>query len=170
MEGELQDRRFAPPQARVDDVEPATEGLQLATRGARLRAALIDVVLGVFLVWLVARLTSFDAFATGSASMWTPQLATPLLGIAIFLAVHGWLLVRRGQTVGKVVVKIRIVRPDGTLASPVRVLALRYGVGWLATLVPAAGQIWGLLDALMIFRADHRCLHDRIADTLVVKA
>ena len=30
------------------------------------------------------------------------------------------------------------------------------------------GTIYGLVDVLMIFRASRRCLHDHIADTIVV--
>jgi hypothetical protein len=36
--------------------------------------------------------------------------------------------------------------------------------------IPVIGTIYGLLDVLLIFRASRRCLHDNIADTIVVTA
>jgi hypothetical protein len=34
--------------------------------------------------------------------------------------------------------------------------------------IPFVGNFVGLVDALMIFGEDHRCLHDRIAGTRVI--
>lgn len=169
MTSDVTDGRFAPPQARVDDVEAPADGLQLATRGSRLAAAMVDVLIGAGLLWLVSVLTPFNVWADAGVDMWRLHWQGPLAGLAIFGVVHGWLLVTRGQTVGKALLKIRIVRTDGAKVSPAR-LGLRYGIGWLVSVVPALGQAWGLVDALLIFRASRRCLHDLIADTIVVRA
>ena len=169
MTSDVNDGRFAPPQAHVDDVEAATEGVQLATRGNRLAAAIIDVPIGAALLWVVSQVTPFNPWADAGEGMWSLHVLGPLAGLGIFVAVHGWLLVTRGQTVGKMLMKIRIVRSDGAKVSPGR-LGLRYGIGWLVSVVPALGQAWGLVDALLIFRASRRCLHDLIADTIVVRA
>ena len=40
----------------------------------------------------------------------------------------------------------------------------------MIALVPLVGWMYGLLDVLMIFRDSRKCLHDNIADTIVVKA
>jgi hypothetical protein len=40
----------------------------------------------------------------------------------------------------------------------------------IVSAVPVVGPVLVLADALWIFRADRRCLHDRIADTVVVDA
>jgi uncharacterized RDD family membrane protein YckC len=37
-------------------------------------------------------------------------------------------------------------------------------------MIPLIGWMFTLGDALLIFREDHRCLHDHFADTIVVKA
>ena len=42
--------------------------------------------------------------------------------------------------------------------------------GWAVTMVPFIGGVYALVDCLLIFRASHKCLHDNIADTIVVKA
>jgi uncharacterized RDD family membrane protein YckC len=91
------------------------------------------------------------------------------MGVAAFLAINGWLLATRGQTIGKMLLGLRIVRSDGSAASAGKVIGLRYGLCWLLAFIPLVGGLFGLIDALMIFRADRRCLHDLIADTIVVK-
>jgi uncharacterized RDD family membrane protein YckC len=78
--------------------------------------------------------------------------------------------VRRGQTVGKAALRVRIVRMDGTRANAWHLFGLRYGVGMVATSIPFVGLAYGLVDALMIFRDSRRCLHDLIAGTKVVTA
>lgn len=34
--------------------------------------------------------------------------------------------------------------------------------------IPVAGSIFSLVDVLFIFREDHKCIHDLIADTIVI--
>jgi uncharacterized RDD family membrane protein YckC len=170
MTSDTQDDRFAPPRAHVEDVESAAGGIQLATRGTRLGAAVIDVVVAMAAMWLLSLVTPWNPFDNQGFTWWQPQFVNPALGFVIFMAVNGWLLATRGQTVGKLLLKIRIARPDGTPASPGRVLGLRYGVSSLINIFPIAGQVWGFIDALSIFRRSRRCLHDSIADTIVLKA
>ena len=38
------------------------------------------------------------------------------------------------------------------------------------TFVPIVGAFYALVDCLLIFRESRRCLHDNIADTIVVTA
>ena len=170
MSSDMQDDRFAPPRAHVEDVETAAEGMQLATRRSRFGAAIIDVVIAMAAIWAVSVVTPWNAFNTEGFGWSSPQFLSPALGFLLFMAINGWLLATRGQTVGKSLLKIRIARPDGSPASLGRLLGLRYGVGSAINIIPAAGQIWGILDALLIFRKSQRCLHDSIADTIVLKA
>ncbi len=163
-----QDERFAPPRSYVEDVETPGTGIQLADRTSRLGAAIIDVVLALGAMWLVSLVTPWNPWSA-EASLWSPQLLNSIAGFVLFMAINGFLLATRGQTVGKALLKIRIARPDGTPASMGRVIGLRYGVASVINIVPAAGQVWSVIDALMIFRASRRCLHDSIADTVVLK-
>jgi uncharacterized RDD family membrane protein YckC len=80
------------------------------------------------------------------------------------------LLHRYGQTLGKRLLRIRIVRSDGNPASLGRIVGLRIIVATLPSMVPYLGSFYSITDACFIFREDRRCLHDLIADTLVVKA
>jgi uncharacterized RDD family membrane protein YckC len=162
-------QRYAPPTAEVADVSASGEA-QLAGRGARLGGAIIDGVILLGLWWLVGLMTPWNIFSPKLAQAGVVALlGMQLLGLLLFALVNGYLLMARGQTVGKMLLGMRIVRPDGSAATPGRLIGLRYGVGWLASALPVVGMVYALVDCLMIFRADRRCLHDLIADTIVVK-
>ena len=158
---------FAPPAARVDDI--TVGGQQLAGRGARFGAAIIDGLIqgAVYFAVVFAAVPSLRPGATQGFG----QLAVTLaLGIVVFLVVQGYLLVTRGQTIGKMLLGLRIVRPDGSRVDPGRVLGLRYVANWVLMSIPFIGWIYSLVDSLMIFRESRKCLHDNIADTIVVTA
>ena len=161
--------RYAPPQAEVADV--AGDGVQLGGRGTRLGAVLIDALSVGALLWGVSLVTPWNVFAPDmSAGMLRLMLTNLVLGFIAFTLINGYLLATQGQTIGKRLLGLRIVRPDGERASLVRLLGARYGIGYVIGLVPVAGGLYGLLDALLIFRESRQCLHDNIADTIVVKA
>jgi uncharacterized RDD family membrane protein YckC len=170
MDNPQHDARYAPPQANVEDVADADQGPQLAGRGRRLGAVMLDTVFLSLLLWLVSVLTPYNPWDAPQRSAWS-AIDPVSLGIStlLFLLLNGYLLAIRGQTIGKVLLKIRITRPSGEAVSIVR-LALRYGVGYAASLIAVVIWIYSLLDCLMIFRKSRRCLHDEIADTIVVKA
>ena len=159
------DSRFAPPQARVDDVVVEGSGEQLASRGLRFLGALIDGLVVGGLAWLLGKLPGFDFMFTSE----TFRLKAVALSLVLFLIVQGWLLVTHGQTIGKKVLGMRIVRTDGSAADVTRVLVLRYGIGFVLNVVTMVGGLYGIVDGLLIFRGSHQCLHDTIADTKVIK-
>jgi uncharacterized RDD family membrane protein YckC len=162
-------QRYAPPAAEVADVS-ASGQTQLAGRGARLAGAIIDGVILLGLWWVVGLVTPWNIFSPKLAQAGVFALfGLQLLGLLLFAIVNGYLLMSRGQTVGKLLLGMRITRQDGSAAAPGRVIGLRYGVGWLISAVPVVGMVYALVDCLLIFRADRRCLHDLIADTIVVK-
>lgn len=169
MANNMGDDRFAPPQAHVADIEPPTDGLVLASRGRRLAGATLDVGMALFLGGLIAKLSPWNPFGSSGDSLWDINITNNLWGIVIFLVAHGYLLATRGQTIGKALLKMRIVRPDGSPASLSRLLGLRYGIGYLINCVAAIGMIYAIVDSLLIFRSSKRCLHDQIADTVVIK-
>jgi uncharacterized RDD family membrane protein YckC len=163
-------QRYAPPSAEVADVSARGESV-LAGRGIRLVAAIIDTLILMALFWVISLVTPLNIFspAMASAGFFT-KLAIQAGSMALFAAVHGYLLATRGQTIGKMLFGIRIVRPDGSPASLGRVLGLRYGVGYvIAATHISVLMVYSLVDCLLIFRANRRCLHDLIADTIVVK-
>jgi len=86
------------------------------------------------------------------------------------LAIDLTLLARNGQTIGKKLLGIKVVRVDGSPVSLYRVFFLRYVCNTILTLVPFFGSLYSVVDSLMIFSESRRTVHDRIADTIVIKA
>lgn len=174
MSSGMQDNNpFAPPAAHVADVETGernAQGLVLATRWSRFWAALLDVVVLLLAFAVLAWLTPLNIFRKTDVQWMGFELREALTNFAIFMAPNVYLLARQGQTLGKSIVGIRIVRSDGSRASLGRLVGLRYAPGSLLAVVPALSQVFGIVDALFIFRESRRCLHDLIADTIVVKA
>jgi uncharacterized RDD family membrane protein YckC len=166
------DNRYAPPGANVADIA-ATSGVILASRWRRFFGSWID--------WLAVYLLAVLLAAVWLPTLWSqtrPPIMTDFffafhwqtfLSEVLFLLANCYLLVVRGQTIGKVALGMRIVRPDGSKVSASRVVGLRYGVGFLVSLIPAPAALYGLIDCLLILRKSRRCLHDEIADTIVVR-
>ena len=161
--------RFAPPTARVDDV-PAG-GPELAGRGTRFGAAFLDGLIQAGIFYGLA----FTVFPSLRPNPQTGQSAAGLavqlaVFVIILLVVQGYLLATQGQTVGKKLLGIRIVRSSGEKVDAARVLGLRYVLIWAISMIPVVGWVFSLVDSLMIFRDSRKCLHDNIADTIVIKA
>lgn len=171
MDGPSEDARYAPPQSHVEDVvQPGEPAGELASRAKRFVAAMIDGVIAIAVIWLLSVFTPVNVWEDDGSSLWEPQLQSALVGFLIYVALHGWLLATRGQTIGKALLGIRIARPDGSKPSLGRILGLRESLQFLTAVIPGVGQIYVLVDCLFIFRASRRCLHDQIADTVVLSA
>jgi len=76
----------------------------------------------------------------------------------------------RGQTPGKWLAGIKIVRRDGSALTWRRWLTHRTLPFELGSLVPMVGGLVPVVDVLFLMGKEKRCLHDIIADTMVVKA
>lgn len=168
---------YAAPTAAVRDMRDEGD-VVLATRLSRLGAALLDAAIFAVPAMVAAiMLPAYQQYVLRSGGDAGPgdfsagaAIVMMLLGLAIIalLVMQFVLLYRRGQTVGKKIVGIRIVRPDGTRASFPRLLFLRYGLPGLIGAIPFVGVVFSLVNVLFIFGEERRCLHDRIADTIVV--
>jgi uncharacterized RDD family membrane protein YckC len=172
---------FRPPSALVADQAEAT-ALVLAERSTRFWAkcvdwlALLGLVLGAGLVALLTipamlayRKAGGNPAALNIVAAAVMGLALVLGGIALVVWNCVWLH-QYGQTVGKRALGIRIVRSSGERATLGRIFGLRYLPVTLLGAIPYVGWAIGLADVLMIFRDSRQCLHDQIADTIVVKA
>ena len=161
--------RFAPPRTHVEDVTTSATG-HLAGRGARLGAALIDMVIAFGIAALGYPAFGWKFWAQAPGQSLPVMFAINLtVGFVAYVLVHGWLLHTRGQTVGKLIVGLRIVRSDGSRAGIARLLFTRYLLNTLFCIVPVVGSLYALVDCLLIFRASRKCVHDNLADTIVVK-
>ncbi len=153
-----------------------------AERGERFVASFIDglvaVAFGFPITWLFAKLHQrFVDGVTPSETSWYEQpdygygwsTAEALVAFVCFIAVHWIFLSRTGQTIGKKVMNIRIATMDGKRPPMSDLLLKRYGFGNILPLVPVVGPYLSVIDVLMIFGKQRRCLHDFVAATQVVK-
>ena len=155
----------------------------LAERGARLLAASIDelLLLALFLPMVFGAVPTIVAMISGGTDpemMDTSQVLSAMIGgpgtIATVVAliawcvITAWLVAANGQSIGKRLVGIKVVRTDGARASFARIFLLRNVVNALPNLLPY-GWLYQLVDPLLIYQDSRQCLHDRIADTIVVR-
>jgi len=131
----------------------------LAGRGARMGAVILDTILV---------LVPYAFLLLGAVNK-------DLLAVAWVFAGIGWMavvtvqvyyLTSIGQSIGKRCLDIRIVRletdENGGFVTNVLVRGVLNG---LLCIIP----LYGLIDALFVFRDDRRCIHDLIAKTRVVR-
>lgn len=170
---------YAPPKAEVSD---ATEEhvVEQASRGSRLGAALLDALVG-FVVGLPILYSVIPAAiqGRGNPSEMSSLIMASMIGgaaalsgvLAIAWIVITFILVKRNsQTIGKKIVGIKVARSDGSHASLGRIFWLRNVVNALPSVIPFVGNFYSLIDHLFIFGGKRQCLHDKIADTIVVRA
>lgn len=86
----------------------------------------------------------------------------------MFIVINGYLLANRGQTVGKMLLKTKIVSDEGKLVPLSSLLLKRYVWVWIMQLIPIVGRLGNLINALAIFRENKKCIHDDIAGTKVI--
>jgi uncharacterized RDD family membrane protein YckC len=164
---------YAPPQADVRDVVDPSAPLTHADRGTRLVAAILDQIIATAV--LMPFMTAFfvaiatGQFQTGDTGL-TSAMATGAMVTVVAGAIWCWLTIRfvlaNGQSIGKKVLQIKVVRADGSPASLGRIFWLRNAVNWILSLVPG----YSIVDPLFIFGEQRQCLHDKLADTIVVNA
>jgi uncharacterized RDD family membrane protein YckC len=163
-----EDNRYVPPRAPVSDI--AEGDGELASRGARFAGAFIDGVLVAMLVWPYLLSTDYWTRATSGNVGFSDLLGISLVSMILFLLLHGYLLHKYGQTIGKRLVGTRIVSAtDNQIVSLGKVFGLRFVPIQLVSVIPIIGTFLPLIDVLFIFREDRRCLHDLIAGTKVIK-
>lgn len=142
------------PVATVNTANPLTEDM-LASRSSRLWAHIIDQLFFILPVLVT------DSIIPGLMFLFVISITTGL-----------W-----GQSPGKNLLRIKIVRFDLTPAGFVHGVLLRLWVfvgasEALDLFVPGMPWLLGLfgfLDSVAIFGDDRRCLHDHLADTIVVR-
>lgn len=159
----MSENPYRPPGAAL--IDPATAPRERASRSARLGATLLDQL--AFVLALVPVFFMVEAgVGGGNLAPWLIAISATLLGL---LGVN-LRLMRSGQTIGKRMLGIRVIRSNGEPLTQARYVLVRVlAVGLLAQ-VPFLGTLFALLDPLFIFRDDQRCIHDLIADTIVVQA
>jgi uncharacterized RDD family membrane protein YckC len=161
---------YQTPEAELtDNKESEDQQDELAKRSSRFLAAIIDGLIGMIIsipFWLVSG--AWDFITSGVGLPFTYSLAAGAYGFIGFTLVHFYFLNKNGQTVGKKLLRIRIIGINGQLYGAPPLLFKRYLPLTAASLIPLVGQLFILIDTLFIFRKDRRCVHDLIAGTKVV--
>jgi len=163
---------------------PPSAEPELAERGTRLAAVALDSLIGLVAATpgILVLGSSFLGAALAASRGQQPDFSdiNPgrlLLGLSLLLLFTFSLLIvqvvmisTRGQSIGKRVLGIRIVRTaDESNPGFVYGWLLRSLAPGLLGAVPMIGSVFTIVNYCFIFRADRRCLHDLIAGTKVVK-
>ena len=169
----------APPRAAVRDIRPAHAAVEHADRGTRLGAALLDAIVFMAIVYapLIVAAIAIPALLQSGAiegeegetlagTLVAVTLGATLIGLIVYLWLNLKQMAATGQSLGKKWLGIKVVRSDGSPCSLSRLIWLRNVVNWLVSIIP----FYGIVDVLWIFGEERQCLHDKIADTIVVKA
>ena len=158
---------YTPPQA--DLSEPEYTEKPLASRWARLGGSIIDTIILMLIFIPFAMLTgAWEAMKVNAVPIGT-SIGHTIFGVVVYLAINGYLLKHRGQTVGKMILQTRIVSvADDSLLPLKKIVLLRYLPVAILTQIPFVGPIYGLADSLFIFRGDKRCIHDLLAGSKVI--
>src|SRR5581483_785041 len=127
---------YAPPTARVEDVADTSGPGALADRGTRFGAILLDILIGI-LAEGPAILGGFRAISSGGIALsdraavlsalylHNPYMPITAVLVCIWAVVTIVFVARYGQSIGKRICGIKVVRTDGSKASFWRIFLLR---------------------------------------------
>ena len=171
------DRRIAPLEPGASrGPRPGAGGLRLATRGSRFVASLFDGLVAIGIAICVGMAFGVGIVASGAEVQDAAVVAlVGILTAVIYFGANAYLIFKDGQTIGKRMVGIRVVRTNGEQVDGWRYLLVRLGpwwlLSWIGEFIPVLGSMFSILwivNVLLIFRREHNCLHDDMADTRVV--
>ncbi|WP_028455191.1 RDD family protein [Chitinilyticum litopenaei] len=164
---------YQPPEADLsipDTLSPKPRP-ELASRWRRLSAVLLNVavlivclVLSTLVEVLYSQFVPYRAFDSSLVA-----ILMPVWAICAGLLLQVVWIVRHGQTLGKYWLGIRVVRSDYSPCGLLRYILLREILMILLKAIPILGNLISLADILAIFRGSLRCLHDDLADTIVIR-
>jgi len=143
---------------------------QLADGGSRAVALIIDLVI-LFILGFIAGLIFGPMYLSGRYATYAEYVArlnswqnvSLVLGIIINSIYYVGFMSRNGQTPGKAIMKIRVVKVNGNKLSIGDIL-LRQVLGYfISALVILIGFFWAFIDK------DRQAWHDKLAGTIVVR-
>jgi uncharacterized RDD family membrane protein YckC len=160
---------YAPPRARVEDVAASRAALVLAERSSRLGAAIVDSVIFMVMVYVPMAIGAAIVAGADPNNAAGPVLLIVGLTLAGFV-VWTWLTLKQikanGQSLAKKRFNIKVVLSDGSPAPLGTLIWKRNVLTWVLSLLP----LYSIIEVLFIFGEKRQCLHDRLANTLVVEA
>jgi uncharacterized RDD family membrane protein YckC len=163
---------YSPPQAAVKDIADPGAPSELAGRGTRLVAAILDGIVFTVMVYVPLIIGIGEhghPILNGHLNPQVflgPGMLLPLVGLIAWAWLTILFVSRNGQSIAKKMLGIKVVRGDGSPASLGRIFLLRNVLNSVLAILP----LYGLVDILLIFGDARQCVHDKIADTIVIKA
>lgn len=141
----------------------ATTRLAFAGFWLRVAAALIDSAAVTLLQFALGVLLSLAVTSVAELDDTALEFVVGLFGAAVAIVYYVYFTGYGGQTPGKMVLKIKVIRTDGS--------AVGYGRAFLREVVGKflSGILLGIGYLMVAFDRQKQGLHDRIADTYVVK-
>ena len=153
--------------------------LELASAGSRLGARILDgMIMGVVLIVLIV-IGALALFGADSGDSTADEETTGLVfffGVMALMTVTGLLyevvmIATRGQTLGKMMTSIKVVRADNGLLPGWGKSIGRWIIPVVLAFVPVVGWLLSLLVYLsLLWDSARQGWHDKAAGTLVVKA
>lgn len=138
---------------------------RLASRWKRLGAAIVDSI--IYALGLFA--TSIFLGGVLGADDGEIIFVVVCGSLLLVFVVNATLISLYGQTLGKMLLGIRIiVRDTEELPGFVRGVLLRGILPTIIGEIPTFGRIFGFVNVLFIFGEEKRCLHDLLAGTIVI--
>ena len=163
----------APADQGAGAAQPQFNNDALATRGSRLGAHMLDSLLcalAVLPLMVPGIILSGNASEGGPSFAGIAFVAASVLAMLCFQGYQWHLVATTGQSLAKRWLNIRIVNSYGDPPGFVHGVVLRSWLVGVLCMIPMVGSFVGIVDAVMIFGAEQRCLHDVIAGTRVVQS
>lgn len=154
------------PQVAEPTVQTKIDLLPKAGFWMRLVATLIDAFIVFMLQFFLGSLLAFAGFATGaghSGSVSSIVILVQLFGYALSFAYYVVFTGYCGQTPGKMALRIKVIRRDGSNISYARAAFREIPAKFIS------GIIFGIGYLMVAFDEQKQGLHDRMADTYVIK-
>ncbi|ARF55512.1 RDD family protein [Streptomyces gilvosporeus] len=143
----------------------------LANRGRRLVARIIDaIIIGVPVGVIMNVIVGWADYTSTSRIETSKQATVSGVTMLVYLIYEGLMLTSRGQTVGKMAMKIRVAMLANGAVPAGQAGWIRAAVYTLPEVVPCCGFIFWLVNVLWCTwdKPYQQCLHDKAAKTVVV--
>lgn len=153
----------------MSEVIENTTTIAIASRWSRFWAFIIDAfVYAIFIIPVFLYSSLYDKFLLNESIDLAEKVALIVYGWVVFFVCQGYLLHKRGQTIGKNLMDIAIVDMEGNQIGLLNIVGKRIIPMVAVAYIPFIGRFISMLDYLFVFRKDKRCLHDLIAGTQVI--
>ncbi|MFG2137110.1 RDD family protein [Streptomyces sp. NPDC048650] len=143
----------------------------LANRGRRLVARIIDaIIIGVPVTLIMNAIVGWVNYTSTSSVETSKQATVSGVTMLAYLLYEGLMLTSRGQTVGKMAMKIRVAMLSNGAIPAGQAGWIRAAVYTLPEIVPCCGFVFWLVNVLWCTwdKPYQQCLHDKAAKTVVV--